>query len=246
MDLQEAIDLILESRHIVGLTGAGISTAAGIPDFRGPEGIWRDESLMEMLSAPGFRRDPAGFYRACLKLVANIRGARPTLAHRLLAELEARGKLDAVVTQNIDGLHQAAGSRTVHELHGNYLTGHCTQCRAVFEMAPFIDDLTGGRLDVPRCSSCRGVIKPDIVLFEDLLPMDVWEASQRAAERCDLMLALGSSLEVYPAAHLPRVALANGARLIIVNLQPTSYDRRARAVLSMKLDDFARAVLARL
>jgi len=244
--IDQAIRLIRGAHHIVALTGAGISTEAGIPDFRGPHGIWEDAALMDQLSASGFLRDPAGFYQAGLQLIGNIGQAQPTLAHQLLARLEALGKLDAVITQNIDGLHQAAGSRTVYELHGTYRTGHCTRCSAEWEMAAFYEEIKGGRLRVPLCSRCRGMIKPDIVLFDDLLPTDVWEASHRAAGRCDLMLVLGSSLVVYPAAELPQVALDRGAALVIVNLEQTSYDDLAHATVRAQLGNFARAVLERL
>lgn len=244
--INQAIELICGAHHIVALTGAGISTEAGIPDFRGPQGMWQDAALMAQLSASGFHRDPAGFYQAGFKLIGNIGYAQPTPAHRLLAQLEELGRLDAVITQNIDGLHQAAGSRTVYELHGTYRTGHCTRCRAKYEMAAFYEEIKSGRLRVPLCSRCRGTIKPDIVLFEDLLPMDAWEASHRAAGRCDLMLVLGSSLVVYPAAELPQVALDRGAALVIVNLEDTSYDESANATVRAKLGDFACAVLDRL
>jgi len=244
--MDHAIELILSARHMVALTGAGISTEAGIPDFRGPHGMWQDASLMEVLSAPSFRRDPAAFYSAGLKLLGNIGHAQPTLAHQLLAKLEERGRLDAVITQNIDGLHQAAGSRTVYELHGNYRTGHCTRCNTKYEMGAFYEEIESGRLRVPLCSRCRGTIKPDIVLFQDLLPMDAWEASRRAAGQCDLMLVLGSSLVVYPAAGLPQIALDRGAALVIVNLEDTYYDEWANVTVHAKLDDFARAALARL
>lgn len=242
--MNRAIELLRHSQHIVALTGAGISTEAGIPDFRGPRGIWRNPSLMNTLSAPAFRSDPAAFYRSCLHLVGSFLQAEPTPAHQLLARLEAKGKLDAVITQNIDGLHQAAGSRTVYELHGTYRTGHCVRCNQKYEMVRFYKDIANRRLPVPICSLCAGTIKPNIVLFQDLLPMEVWDASCRAAESCDLMLVLGSSLQVYPAAELPQVALDRGAALVIVNLEETSYDDRANAALRVKLGDFACAVQA--
>lgn len=244
--MDRAINLMLGSRHIVALTGAGISTEAGIPDFRGPNGIWHDAALMNLLSGPGFRRDPAGFYSACLGLVGDFLRADPTPAHRFLVKLEEQSKLDAVITQNIDGLHQAAGSRTVYELHGTYRTGHCIRCDAKHDMATFYPEIESRRLSVPLCSRCCGVVKPDIVLFQDLLPVDIWDASYRAAGDCDLMLVLGSSLQVYPAAELPQAALDHGAALVIVNLEGTHYDDRASVVVRSKLGDFARAALARL
>jgi NAD-dependent deacetylase len=240
---EQAIEYMRKAERICAFSGAGISTEAGIPDFRGPGGMWEDSSLLEQLSVSGFNRDPEGFYRSSMKLFATIAHAKPTLAHQLLVQLEKIGKLDAVITQNIDGLHHAAGSSKVFEVHGTYRTGHCTKCNAGFEMAPFYAEMETGRLRVPLCPACGVPIKPDIVLFEELLPYDVWNGSQQAAEECDLMLVLGSSLVVYPAAELPMIALEHGARLIIVNMQETPYDRTALTVRG-RLGDFAKSALA--
>lgn len=242
---EQAIAIIRESNRIVALSGAGISTEAGIPDFRGPGGMWEDRELLDQLSASGFNRNPAGFYRSSVKLFSTIARAKPTPAHRLLVRLEQLGKIKAVVTQNIDGLHQAAGSTRVYELHGTYRTGRCTKCGARFEMAAFYSEIECGQMQTPLCPDCRAPIKPDVVLFEDLLPRDAWEGSLRSAEQCDLMLVFGSSLVVYPAAELPMIALQCGARLVIVNLERTPYDEMALAVRS-KLGDFAQAALAAL
>ena len=243
---EQALGLIRRSKRIAALSGAGISTEAGIPDFRGPGGLWEDPTLLDLLSAPGFRRDPTGFYRASFGLFQQIAHAQPTLAHQLLAKLEASGKMETVITQNIDGLHQAAGSTKVHELHGTYRTGHCTSCGAVFQMAAFYSEMECGRLVLPLCTGCSAPIKPDVVLFEDLLPFDAWRGSQQAAEQCDLMLVFGSSLVVYPAAELPQIALDCGAQLVIVNLEATSYDDLAAVTIRGRLGDFARAALAAL
>ncbi len=241
---EQAISLIRKSERIVALSGAGISTEAGIPDFRGPEGLWETSGLMETLSASGFSRDPESFYRGSVSLFKTIAGATPTLAHRLLAQLEKLGKMKAVVTQNIDGLHQAAGSGKVYEIHGTCRRGHCTKCDAGFEMAGFYAEIESGRLKVPLCDQCRVPIKPDVVLFEELLPVDAWNASVEAAETCDLMLVFGSSLVVYPAADLPMMALDSGARLAIVNLEPTCYDPMADVKIQEKLGEFAKYALA--
>ena len=244
VDTEQAISLIQKSNRIVALSGAGISTEAGIPDFRGPEGIWKDSSLLKKLSASGFRGDPEGFYQAHMKLFSTISGAKPTLAHRLLARLEELGKLDAVATQNIDGLHHAAGSKKVFELHGTYRTGHCPKCKMKFDMADYYSGIENGRLKVPLCPGCALPIKPDVVLFEDPLPADAWEGSADAAAQCDLMLVFGSSLMVYPAAELPMIAIASGAPLVIVNLEKTAYDGLARVVVQAKLGAFAKSAMA--
>ena len=244
VDTEQAISLIRKSNHIVALSGAGISTEAGIPDFRGPGGMWENADLLEQLSASGFRQNPEGFYSASVPLFSTISRAEPTLAHRLLVRLEQMGKLDAVVTQNIDSLHHAAGSANVYELHGTFRTGHCTKCGAQYEMAAYYSEIESGRLRVPLCKTCPAPIKPDVVLFEDMLPQDAWENSVDAATKCDLMLVFGSSLVVYPAAELPMIAVTNGAPLVIVNLEPTAYDNVATVALRMRLGDFAKTALA--
>jgi len=241
--IEQARVLIRKANRIVAFSGAGISTEAGIPDFRGKGGLWEDQKLMELMSAGGFRRDPAAFYRASLQTLPNIHRAEPTAAHHLVARLEAQGKLSAVVTQNIDGLHQAAGSQIVHEIHGNFRTGRCVDCRAAYEMAAYYDRIERGEIELPLCSECRSPIKPDVVLFGDLLPFDVWDRAVEASRRCDLMLVLGSSLIVYPAAELPKLAVMNGAKLIIINREATDYDPMATVVVRGSLGDFALEVM---
>ena len=242
--IELAIALIKDAESIVALTGAGISTEAGIPDFRGPAGIWNNPELLSLMSARGFQTDPAGFYRASMARLPNITSAKPTAAHKLLAELEARGKLKAVITQNIDGLHHAAGSKTVYEIHGTIRTGHCTKCHASFKMAAVYEAIEAGEPLPPLCHDCQWPIKPDTVLFDEMLPMEVWRAAERAAEQCDLMLVLGSSLVVYPAAELPERAIRSGAKLIIVNLEPTDYDLRATLAIRSSLGTFTEAVMS--
>lgn len=243
---ERAISLIRSARRIVAFSGAGISTEAGIPDFRSPEGIYSNSDAMEWLSASGFRRNPAAFYRASLDLVSTIARAEPTDAHRLLVRLEELGKLEAVVTQNIDGLHSAAGSTRVFELHGTWRTGRCTACGARHDMAPFYAEIEKGRIEIPACVSCAAPVKPDIVLFEELLPAEAWQGAVAAVGRCDLMLVMGSSLLVYPAAELPMMAVSAGAHLVIVNLEETACDRAAAAAVRARLGEFARAALAAL
>lgn len=238
-NIEQAIELICQARRIVAFSGAGISTEAGIPDFRSKGGIWEDAELMELMSAQGFRRDPAGFYKASMQLMPDVHRAQPTEAHKLLASLESRGQLMAVITQNIDGLHQAAGSKVVHEIHGPFRTGRCIACQTAFEMAKFFDQLERREIDLPKCSRCHSPIKPDVILFGDLLPFEVWNRSVEAVEQCDLMLVMGSSLVVYPAAELPQMALANGAKLLMVNREATDYDHLATLVVRGELGEFA-------
>jgi len=240
-DTELALKLMDRADRMAVLSGAGISTEAGIPDFRGPGGLWQDPSLFAKLSAKGFAKDPAGFYEAGLKLFPNIAQAKPTPAHYLVAGLEQRGRIVAVVTQNIDGLHQAAGSRKVFEIHGTFRTGHCTRCRKSYEMLGFYEDMRRGLSLPPLCACCSKPIKPDLVLFDDYLPAQIWQAAVEAVEDCDLLLVLGSSLRVYPAAGLPQLALEHGMPVVIVNLEETPYDSRAAAVVRGSLAEFAQA-----
>jgi len=244
MDEQIALaaKLIKESNRIVAMSGAGISTEAGIPDFRGQSGLWNNPQLLSRMSKRGFQSDPAGFYKASMELLPNLTSAEPTSAHRLLADLEENGKLIAVITQNIDGLHQAAGSKTVYEIHGNGRSGHCTRCSAAFEMAKVDAGIEKGEPLPPLCPDCQWPIKPDVVLFDELLPIGIWQAAERAVQQCELLMVFGSSLVVYPAAELPMIALKNKAKLIIVNLDPTDYDSRATVVIHRGLSAFAEAV----
>lgn len=244
VDTEQAISLIRKSKNIVALTGAGISTEAGIPDFRGAGGLWENSSLLQQLSLSGFKRDPEGFYRESMKLFSTFQHAKPTLAHALLVRLEDLGTLQAVVTQNIDGLHHEAGSRKAYELHGTYKTGHCPQCSTGFQMASYYSEIGNGQLKVPLCPACAVPIKPDIVLFEDMLPVDAWESAADAAAQCDCMLVLGSSLVVYPAAELPLIAVSSGASLVIVNMEETAYDGMAKVIVRGKLGEFAKRALA--
>jgi len=242
---EEAIRLIRESGRISALSGAGISTEAGVPDFRGPNGMWREPRLMEQLSLTGFRQDPEAFYSTSMRLFSAIANAEPTPAHRMLFHLQEMGRLYAVVTQNIDGLHHKAGCRNVFEVHGTYRTGHCPQCSDFFEMDPLYREIREGRLKVPLCGKCGIPVKPDIVLFEELLPRDAWNGAVDAMEQCDLLLVLGSSLVIYPAAELPSIALSNGTPVVIVNLQDTAYDS-VSIVVRDRLGSFATSVLAAL
>ncbi|MBN2241662.1 MAG: Sir2 family NAD-dependent protein deacetylase [Acidobacteria bacterium] len=241
---EEAIGLMRNAHRIAALSGAGISTEAGVPDFRGPAGLWQDPERVRKLSATGFREDPESFYSSSMNLFSTMAKAAPTMAHRLLVRLQDIGKLDAVVTQNIDGLHQKAGSSKVFEVHGTFRTGYCPKCGAEFEMEPFYRDIENGKIKVPLCKPCKVPIKPDIVLFEELLPQDAWNGAVETMEACDLLLVLGSSLMVYPAAELPSIALVNGAKLIIVNLEATAYDGAAAVVVRDKLGSFAASALA--
>jgi NAD-dependent deacetylase len=225
-----AADLVRQSKHVVLLTGAGLSTPSGIPDFRSTgTGLWSRDEPMEVASLSTFRTAPERFFKWFHPLASQIYNARPNPAHLALAALEKAGHIRSVITQNIDMLHQKAGSQTVIEMHGTMKTLTCTQCYhredAAIHINLFVEH---GR--IPRCPVCGQLLKPDVILFGEQLPQAAWFKAQREARQCDLMLVVGSSLEVLPVAGLPMQALDRGAHLIIVNNAPTYINVRADAV----------------
>jgi len=223
---QRLAELIRESGATVALTGAGISVPSGIPDFRTPgEGLWEEVDPMEVAHIDAFHGDPErfwSFYRPRLHALGDV---QPNRAHEVLAELESRGMLDAVITQNIDMLHTKAGSERVVEVHGSIRSARCLECGTEYGLEE-VDELFDDE-GVAICSRCRGHVKPDVVLFGEMLPADAIEEAEALASRAELMLCIGSSLEVYPVAGLPSVTLARGGRLAIVTQGPTPFDSDA-------------------
>jgi NAD-dependent deacetylase len=211
----------------VAFTGAGISTPSGIPDFRSEGGVW-DQFDPAEFRYRRFRTDPEGFWDRRVEMHEAVYGedVEPNAAHDALAALESGGHLDAVVTQNVDGLHTAAGSEAVVELHGNADRVVCDSCGQRTDAAPVRERVTDGERP-PRCSVCDGVLKPDVVLFGEELPRQPFRQAREHARRADFFLAAGSSLSVEPAASLPRTAARNGATLAVVNLEETSASHRA-------------------
>ena len=237
--------LIQESECTVALTGAGVSVPSGIPDFRTPEtGLWANVDPMKVAHIEVFERDPAHFWSYYRPRFHSLGDKRPNRAHEALAELEARGLLEGVITQNIDRLHRAAGSRNVVEVHGSIETSSCTRCAASYGIEE-VDALFDGD-GVAVCSTCGGPVKPDVVLFGELLPESAMARAQQLAERADLMLCVGSSLAVYPAAGLPRLTMENGGRLAIVTKGPTPYDQAADLKLEGEVDEELGGVVAAL
>ena len=230
-DIERAAQLILHAWHTVALTGAGHSTPSGIPDFRSPgSGLWEKVNPMAVASIFVFRLQPQAFYDWIRPLVRLMLNAKPNPAHRALAEMEEMGLLQAVITQNIDGLHQRAGSRRVLELHGHMREATCIRCYKVVPARALINKfLADGQ--VPVCEDCGGVMKPNVILFGEQLPVRVLNEARREARLCDLMLVLGSRLEVAPAADLPMIAHQHGAKVIIVNYQETYLDPQAEVVI---------------
>ncbi|MFN4189496.1 MAG: NAD-dependent protein deacylase [Pseudothermotoga sp.] len=214
------LQLIKSSKHVVVLTGAGISTPSGIPDFRSPTGLYSKypENIFDI---EYFYRDPKGFYKFCKEVLIPMTDVKPNTAHFMLAKLEQKGILKAVITQNIDGLHQKAGSKNVIELHGSVYEYYCTRCSKQFNISSVKEMLEVS--DLPLCS-CSGVIKPKIVFFGESLPQEALYHAQDHSKRCDLMIVMGSSLVVYPAAQLPFIAKMKGAKVLIVNKGKTGFD----------------------
>ena len=217
------LETMIENHHnIVFFGGAGVSTESGIPDFRSVDGLYHqkyDYPPEIILSHTFWERQPEEFYRFYRDKMI-VKGAKPNPAHLRLAKLEREGKLKAVVTQNIDGLHQAAGSKNVYELHGSTLRNYCTRCGAFYDQA-FIANSTG----VPRCTACGGIVKPDVVLYEEGLDPETLSGAVAAIRRADTLIIGGTSLVVYPAAGL--VDYFRGEHLVVINMQPTAADRRA-------------------
>jgi NAD-dependent deacetylase len=233
--LQDAIELIQPSRRIVVLTGAGISTESGIPDFRSPGSIWRQQppvSYQDFISKPEARQQ---YWQTRRSLAGQVAQAKPNAAHHALVELERMGMLLGIITQNFDGLHQDAGNQPerIVELHGTSREAACTLCDARSSMQELQQRIDAGEVD-PTCSLCSGYMKTATILFGQRVPEAVLTRARAMANECDLFLVVGSSLQVTPAATLPRLALARDVPLIIVNLQPTPLDDYADVILHAK------------
>jgi len=229
--IEQLKKIVDDSDNIVFFGGAGVSTESGIPDFRSVDGLYNQQWQYPpetILSHSFFERDPAEYYRFHrAKLV--VEGVRPNRAHLRLAELEAQGKLRAVITQNIDGLHQAAGSKNVLELHGSILRAYCSRCRT-----PYPAEKINYGTDVPRCK-CGGIIRPDIVLYEEQLDEDILYRSIEYIRKADVLIVGGTSLNVYPAAGL--INYYRGNKLVLVNLGQTPYDSYADLVIHKKIGE---------
>jgi len=225
-------DLVRAAGSVVALTGAGISVPSGIPDFRSPgTGLWEKVDPMEVAHIDVFRREPERFWRFYGDRFQSLRDKRPNGAHAVLAELERRGLLDGVITQNIDGLHAAAGTRKLVEVHGSIRSSSCPPCGAVHPLDDVRARQAAGGDGVPRCD-CGAALKPDVVLFGEYLPEEALERAAELARGAGLMLCIGSSLEVYPVAQLPCLTLRAGGEVAIVTQGPTPLDHQA----AVKLD----------
>jgi NAD-dependent deacetylase len=229
---------IRERQPCIVLTGAGVSTESGIPDFRSPGGLWAEFDPLEYGSIAAFRADPEKVWRFYAPRFSMLVDASPNAAHDAIAELERRGLVDAVVTQNIDLLHDRAGSRDVIEVHGSIRTSTCPACNTVHELAEVIELIGDG--EAPHCRACAAVLKPDVVFFGEELPVAAIERAFELAAASRLLLVIGSALEVYPVAGLPLETLRRGGAVAIINRGPTAFDGRA----ALRLDGSAGEILA--
>jgi len=222
---EKAAEMIINSKSVVVLTGAGISTESGIPDFRSPgTGLWEKIDPMEALSTEVLYNNPQKFYSFGFKLLLSMQDAEPNKAHYILAEMEKQGLIDLIVTQNIDNLHQKAGSERVYEVHGHTRTMSCDKCGEKYDLSVIWKRVEAGEIP-PKCR-CRGIIRPDVVLFGDMLPQCFFD-SVEAVEKADLLIVIGSSLSVSPVNHLASIC----KRLIIINVGETFYDYKADIIM---------------
>ena len=220
-------ELLQQAKHAVVLTGAGISTLSGIPDFRGAGGLYTrtDIDANKLFDLDYFMKDQRYYYEHSKDFLYNLDEKEPNIVHTTLARLEEKGVIHAVITQNIDLLHQKAGSRKVLELHGSPLLHHCLSCGKSWSFEEMAPRVRAG--EVPACDKCGGIVKPDIVFFGEGLPEYALTEAEREAREADLMLVLGTSLTVYPAAAVPEITLRCGGKLAIINRDPTHLDRYA-------------------
>ncbi len=229
--VEQAIALLSAARHMVALTGAGISTPSGIPDFRSQSsGLWTETDPLVVASIWAFHDRPEQFYHWIRPIIVKMLAAGPNVAHRTLALLEQQGLMKAVITQNIDSLHLKAGSRRVLEVHGHTRTADCLDCHHSITSDPLWSAVLAG-VQPPSCPTCGGLLKPDVVLFGEPLPYEALSAAQHETLAADVMLIVGSSLEVMPAADLPLLARRRGAATILVNLTPTPLDEYMDVVI---------------
>jgi len=237
--------LVRESDRVVALTGAGVSVPSGIPDFRTPgRGLWAKVDPMAVATIDAFHGDTKRFWDFYRPRFHDLADKDPNPAHTVLAELERRGLLEAVITQNIDRLHRKAGSEDVIEVHGSIATASCTSCAARYplEEVESLFDADG----IATCASCCGKVKPDVVLFGELLPVEAMARAERLCSSADLLLCIGSSLEVHPVAGLPALTLARGGRIAIVTKSSTPYDSDATVRLDGDVADDLQVMLAAL
>ncbi|MFX1258012.1 MAG: NAD-dependent deacetylase [Promethearchaeota archaeon] len=235
--IEKFTHLIKESKNIVILTGAGMSTESGIPDFRSPEiGLWNKVDPDEVASIHSYVSNPSKNLKYMFELGTTIFKAKPNKGHKAITRLQRLGKLNWVLTQNIDGLHQKARTKNVIELHGNVNEAKCLRCGKIFPITIMINQVLKGELS-PSCEICTGLLKPNAIFFGEPLSSKTLKAADQIIDNCDLLIVLGSSLLVYPVAFYPRKALTRGAKVCIINIQETDIDSDADVVIHEKIGE---------
>jgi NAD-dependent deacetylase len=233
--IEHCAELINESENVVALTGAGMSTESGIPDFRTPgSGLWTKVDPGEIASISSYVANPGKNMKFLLELGMQIFKAKPNEGHRALTRLQKMGRLEGVMTQNIDGLHQRAHTKNVIELHGTANEAKCMKCDETYPITVLVNQIIKGDTQ-PTCKKCNGILKPNAVFFGEALESDVLQAADRMVGNCDLLIVLGSSLLVYPVAFYPQQAKSCGAKLAIINIQETPLDAQANIVIHKKI-----------
>jgi NAD-dependent deacetylase len=240
-DIQKAKELVNKSGKISALTGAGISVDSGIPDFRSEGGLWKRFDPLEYATRESFMSNPTKFWTMGKELAETIVKAIPNDAHLALAALEEQGKLTGVITQNIDNLHQTAGNKRVIELHGNYLRAFCIECKEEYFGRTVHESVARGEIP-PKCEKCGGILKSEAILFGEPLPQEPMAQAVELCRNTDLMIVIGSSLTIYPAAFLPQLAKNAGAKVILINLEGTNKDDVADIVLRGRATDILPAI----
>jgi NAD-dependent deacetylase len=235
-EIKKAKELVINAGKISAFTGAGISVDSGIPDFRSEGGLWKRFDPLEHATRESFMRDPTKFWTMGKELAETIVKAKPNDAHLALARLEEQGKLTGVITLNIDNLQQSAGSKRVIELHGNYLCAHCIECNEEYFGRAVHESVAKGEIP-PKCEKCGGILKSDAILFGEPLPHEPMANAIELCRDTDLMIVIGTSLTVYPAAFLPQLAKNAGAKIIVINLEGTNKDDVADIVLRGRATD---------
>jgi NAD-dependent deacetylase len=243
-EIEELAALLRERQPCVVLTGAGVSTESGIPDFRSPDGIWAQYDPMEYATIDAFHEDPEKVWRFYAPRYSMLASAEPNDAHRSLFELEQRGFVSALITQNIDMLHERAGSLGAVEVHGSIRESHCLRCDLSYTLAEVVALLEAS--PVPRCPNCNSVLKPGVVMFGELLPQEALDRSFELAREAALLLVVGSALEVQPVAVLPWETRQSGGKVAIVNLGPSAFDDHATLKIDGKAGEVLPALVAAL
>lgn len=234
--IEKFASLILESENIVALTGAGMSTESGIPDFRSPDtGLWENVDPVEFASIHSYVSNTGKNLQFMLELGMTIFKAKPNMGHKALAKLQKLGKLKGILTQNIDGLHQKTRTRNIVELHGTANESKCMRCSMVFPITTMINQVLKG--EAPSCENCNGLLKPNVIFFGEPLESENLLKADEMIDECDLLIILGSSLIVYPVAFQPSRALSHGAKIAIINIQETHMDDHAEVVIHKKIGD---------